>query len=451
MTAASLGEPVILLQWRCDGPSQRLNTKMVTGAGGTRGKAALTHRGIEALRPTVGAYRIPDLRCPGLAVRVAPSGLKTWDVAFRVRGTGTVRRLSLGPFPAISLETARERTTALTNAAKAGRDLLAEEKAAKAAAEARTTVAQLIELYLGRMVRGKLRTANEIELRIKRALALLKDRCADEIRRHDLRKILDAVAERGVLREAEKQRQLMRSLFGWALSQDIIGLDPTAGLSSYGSSPRRDRILSSEEIKLLWDWLEKCGMPLDYVGALKLQLSTGARIGESGGICAPEVDQGTWLWTLPAARSKNGRARVTPLVGFAREIVENRLKIINQGPLFTTEQGDPLTSNCVASLIVKRRREIPIEHFTSHDLRRTVATSLVDLGFSFDVVATVLGHETGSKNVRTLIRHYVRSDQVDRKRIALEAWDSRLRQILRGETPPANVTHLAIRRERNVA
>ncbi|MDP1910158.1 MAG: hypothetical protein Q8K85_17815, partial [Hyphomicrobium sp.] len=71
----------------------------------------------------------------------------------------------------------------------------------------------MIEQYLQRMVRGKLRTAEEIGLRLRRSLVPIKDRFADDIRRRDLRVILDGAADRGVLREAEKQRQLMRSLF----------------------------------------------------------------------------------------------------------------------------------------------------------------------------------------------------------------------------------------------
>lgn len=165
-------------------------------------------------------------------------------------------------------------------------------------------------------------------------------------------------------------------------------VDPTAGLASYGSSPRRDRTLSFAEIKVFWGWVETCGMPQDYADALKLQLATGARIGEVSGILAAEIDQAAWTWTLPASRSKNERQRVTPLVGIARQIVEDRLQN-DHGPLFLTEHGTTLTSNCVASLLVKRRSATPLEHFTSHDLRRTVATGLVDLGFSFEVVAAV--------------------------------------------------------------
>jgi integrase len=418
----------------------------VRGAGETRDKTALTHRGVEALRPAAAAYRIPDLRCPGLAIRVAPSGLKTWDVAYRIRGAGSGRRLSLGPFPAVGVEAARERTGELTKAAKAGRDLLAEEQVVKTAAEARTTISQLIERYLDRMVRGRLRTSFEIEMRLKRILAPLKDRYVDEIRRADLRSILDKTASRGALREAEKQRQLMRVLFRWALGQDIIENDPTAGIASFGSSPRRDRVLSAEDIKVVWAWLESAGMLTDYADALKVQLAIGARIGEVTGIYAAEINQDAWLWTLPAIRSKNGRARVTPLVGIAREIVESRLKRTNEGPLFANERGQSLGANCVSSLLVHRRKEIPIAHFTSHDLRRTVATGLVDLEFPLEVVAAVLGHEAGGKDVRTLVRHYVRSDLIERKRQALQAWDARLRHILFEEKPSGKVVMPALNR-----
>jgi integrase len=407
----------------------------------TRGKIVLTHRGLEALRPADTAYRIADLRCPGLAVRIAPSGVKTWDVAFRVRRRGIFRRVSLGPFPAVTLEAARDRTAALIRAAKAGRDLLAEERAAQAAAEARLTVEQLVERYLVKQVRGRLRTAHEMELRFARIFAPLMGRYIDEIRRRDLREMLDAVAERGAPREAQQRRQLTRVLFRWALGQDLVETDPSAGLASYGNSPRRDRVLSLQEIRILWPWLGE-GLPDSYAEALRLQLVLGARIGEVAGMCGAEVDQEKWLWTLPPDRSKNGRARVTPIVGLAREIIEPRIRETGTGSLFTTDQGLTLTSNHVASLLVKHRKKIPVPDFSSHDLRRTAATNLVELGFPYDLVAAVLGHETGSRDVRTLIRHYVRSDLLDRKRYALTAWGDHVRRALSSNESASNIVPL---------
>src|SRR6185295_20067204 len=100
---------------------------MGSGSGSTREAIALTQRSIDALRPSEAAYRVPDQRCIGLAVRVAPSGIKTWDLAYRIRGTGRTRRLSLGRICDVALERARERANELTSAARTGRDLIAEE------------------------------------------------------------------------------------------------------------------------------------------------------------------------------------------------------------------------------------------------------------------------------------------------------------------------------------
>jgi hypothetical protein len=132
---------------------------MPFGSGLTRGAQLLTHRSIEALRPAVAPYRVSDQRCKGLAVRVAPSGVKTWDLAFRIRGMGKMRRLSLGRTTDVSLEQARERANALTTAARSGRDLIGEEDGARQAAASRITVEKLIDLYVRRRVFGRLRTA----------------------------------------------------------------------------------------------------------------------------------------------------------------------------------------------------------------------------------------------------------------------------------------------------
>ena len=196
---------------------------MAFGSGLTRGAQPLTHRSIEALRPAEAPYRVSDQRCKGLAVRVAPSGLKTWDLAYRIRGTGKMRRLSLGRTTDVSLEQARERANELTSAARGGRDLIAEENEARAAAASRITVGTLIDLYLRRRVFGRLRTAKTIESRLRRTLTPILHRCAADICRRDIREILDAMVDSGKGREAEKRRQVCTAMFRWALSQDIVG------------------------------------------------------------------------------------------------------------------------------------------------------------------------------------------------------------------------------------
>lgn len=249
---------------------------VANGAGKSLSKTVLTHRGIEAMKPSADAYRVPDIRCPGLAIRVAPSGVKTWDMAFRIRGASGVKRKALGAFPAVGLDDARDRASALLRAAQAGRDLLAEEEVAKAEAAARMTVDELIEEYLKRAC-GKLRTRHEIKLRLRRALVSIKDEPAETVLRRDIRKILNETNDRGAPREAEKQRQSIGAMFAFAVSQDITPQNPVRGLQSYSSGEYRDRILAPAEIKTFWDWLPSSGMAPDYVDALRLQFCMGTR------------------------------------------------------------------------------------------------------------------------------------------------------------------------------
>ena len=405
---------------------------MAGGSGLTLGVVSLTHRSIAALRPREAPYRVSDQRCIGLAVRVAPSGLRTWDLAFRIRGSGRVRRVSLGRVADVSLEKARERANELTSAARAGRDLIAEEEESRAAAASRLTIEGLIEWYVRRRVTGRLRTAKEIESRLRRALAPILHRYADDIRRRDIRELLDAVADQGIEREAEKRRQTVGAMFRWAMSQDIVETDATAGLKAYDPGRPRDRVLTVDEIKALWKWLDSGALPSDPADIMKLELLTGARCGEISGLCAEEINCDEWSWTLPAARSKNKRPRATPLVGLARQIVEDRLSTVQSGPLFTTETGTVLTAAHIGHYLLARRDKLPIDKFTTHDLRRTVATMLAEMGVALDLVAAVVGHEAGGKEARTLVRHYIRTDLIEGKTDVLRAWGERLRDIAAG-------------------
>ena len=415
---------------------------MGSGSGSTREAIALTQRSIDALRPAEAAYRVPDQRCTGLAVRVAPSGIKTWDLAYRIRNSGKTRRLSLGRVADVALEKARERANALTSAARTGRDLITEEEERRAAAAARVTIEQLIELYVRRRVAGRLRTAKEIESRLKRALSSIMQRHAEDVRRRDLRELFDKCADDGIEREAERRRQTVGAMFRWALSQDIVEIDPTAGLKAYDPGTPRDRVLSVKEIKSLWQWLDSEELPPNPTDILKLELLTGARCGEISGLCAEEINRDDWVWTLPAVRSKNKRPRVTPLVGSARRLVEARLSVTTSGPLFMAATGATLTAAHVGHYLLARSESLPTEKFTTHDLRRTVATQLTEMAIPLELVAAIVGHESGGRETRTLVRHYVRTDLLDRKRSVLEAWDRRLSEIIEGKLPSGNVSYL---------
>jgi len=330
----------------------------------------------------------------------------------------------------------------LTSAARGGRDLVSEEKESRAAAASRLTVEQLIAFYVRRRVTGRLRTAKDIERRLIRALAPIRQMHAADVRRSHMRELLNAVADQGIEREAEKRRQTIGAMFRWALSQDMVEIDPTSGLASYDPGTPRDRTLTIDEIETFWAWLAGDNMPPHSADVLRLQLLLGARCGEIGGLRVEEIDQQSRKWTLPAARSKNGRPRITPLVGMAREIIEVRLRAVKTGPLFITETGQPLSASHIGHHLLQQQNKLPIAKFCTHDLRRSAVSLMAEMGLPLDVVAALVGHESSNRDTRTLVKHYVHTDLLQRKTAVLAAWDQRMLEIVSGAGHVDNVTQL---------
>jgi integrase len=227
-------------------------------------------------------------------------------------------------------------------------------------------------------------------------------------------------------------------MFRWAQRQDIVDVNQAEGLTPYDRGTPRERTLDEDEIRKLWSWQENGDLYSAVADILKLQLLVGARVAEVGGMKVEEFKRdatGHLLWNLPAARSKNKRARTTPMVGLARELIEARLNSVGEDDdrLFLSESGTNLGSSLVGQHILHRRDRLPVAKFSTHDLRRTVSVSMAKLGISLETIAMVIGHDTGAPATRTLARHYLPDNFLGRKKDALAKWDRHLRSILASE------------------
>lgn len=405
------------------------------GAGRTLAPKALTNTILLSLKKGKEPFRIRDTKTAGLSVRVSTAGVVTFYVTARVKGSGEVFSRPIGRFSDdLTLQQARDRAEEITKAARAGRYLIEEEKQARREVEDALTIEALIERYLRSRVRGKLRTAEEIDRRLRRGLKPLLGMKAETVRRKHIRELLDEVAESGREREAEKRRQTIGAMFRWAVAKDLLEIDPVAGLPAYDPGTPRDRILPADEIRALVRWLDSDSVPPAHATVLRLQLLLGARVGEIAGMKVEEINRETWVWTLPAARSKNGRPRATPIIGWAREILAPLLDDANTGALFLTEQNSVLSSSTVGAWLRSNRNRgrIGIGHFTTHDLRRTFASNLDEMGISRDLIGALIGHESGERGTAVLRRHYLKSESLERKAAVLASWETRLREICEG-------------------
>lgn len=406
-------------------------------------KKNLTALSIAALTPKAAAYYVGDAKQDGLRLRVAPDGRLTWNVTVRVKH-GKILSVSLGRCDhegrnGLDLAGARKRTAEIIKAARQGIDLIAVEAADRKAKAALINVSGLIEAYCRDISNphrkgGALRTAMEIEGRLKRALATRLADPASELVRRDFAELLDAVFLE-FPREAEKRRQQIDVLFKWGVAKGYLDANPMVGLPSYGTSPPRHRVLSPDEMKAFWCWLADGAdnMPTDVINVLKVQFLTGARVGEVAGMTVSEFSREgeRLLWTLPEARSKNKKSYTRPLVGQAREIVEKVLELDVQGSLFRIlDRSRALRAYDIGLALNNRTR--PVAHFTTHDLRRTFVSVLDELGVPLETIAATIGHRRGGAETRTLIRHYSRPNLDNRIEGALTIWDQYIDGLLRG-------------------
>ena len=285
------------------------------------------------------------------------------------------------------------------------------------------TVAMLAENYLTKHA-NKLRSYDEVKRKLHtEILPVIGNKNLADLHRRDIHRVLDPIKERGSLAMAEKVYTDIRAMLNWAVKCGYLDSNPASGMEESGASKPRERYLSEEEIAALWPALSTFKKPVEL--ALKLALVTGQRIGEICGMTESELDLARGLWTIPAERSKNGKAHTVPLSGTALDLIAEAR---------TTAIGNRLiarSSEAVAQALIYRINRLPVQDWTAHDLRRSVCTHLAQMGFPPLTIGACVNHRQVTKGGVTL-GVYVQYDYAKEKREALETWAERLAAIVSG-------------------
>jgi integrase len=386
----------------------------------------------------------PDGKIGGLYLVVQPTGAKSWAV--RYRAEGKPRKLTIGAYPNVDLATARRRAQEALGDVAGGKDPAGAKKAAR---EARKTdreveanrldkvAATYVDRYVKREVGAAWGTEIERQLRVE-VLPKLGHKHIGAITKSDVLNLLDEIVDRGSPITANRVHATLRQLFNWALDRDIIKTSPMPK-SAPAPEQARDRVLSPDEIRVVWRGLESIGWPFGDIG--KLLLLTGARRDEIAAGAWAEIDLEAKIWTVPAARSKNGEPHEIPLSDMAVDILKGLPRIDGKpGFVFTTTGRSPVSGFSKAKAAIDAavlemleaggEDRAPLPHWTFHDLRRTVATNLQQLGVRLEVTEAVLNHTSGSR--AGIVGVYQRYKYTAEKRQALDAWARRLEMIVSG-------------------
>lgn len=395
--------------------------------------ARFTDLGIDRLKAKPKKYTKTE--GDGLYLQVSPKGKKTWLHYYKV---GSKRKwIPLGEYPAVGLKEAREKNEEIALITKRG-----EDPAEMEALNLTPTLREVFDEWYGKAVdrRGKpwseSHKRNVRYMLEKDILPKLGGRKIRDIRKADVRQVLEKIEARAPGQALQVYRRMSR-LFNYAASKDYIEASPMAALDPIGTTGKKDRYLTEEEIRVFLAALPSADMAPNTAAALELILRTGQRPGEVCGAHRDEI-QGNW-WTIPGSRTKNS-------IEHRVYLTEEALALFgepNEYGLFFPSLRAPdkpvkhtvLSKALRRSLTGQEKRKavavtIPLEPFSPHDLRRTCATHLGALKFIDEVIGAVLNHKK-----TTVTGIYNRYQYDAEKQAAITAWGRKLARITTGKKP----------------
>ncbi len=407
-------------------------------------RLSLTDRfcaGAKSTKPQTDYF---DEQAPGLALRVSSQGRKTWTLLFTSPHDGKRARMTLGGYPATSLARARTLATEARGHLDEGKD----PRAVLAAQAADSmTVADLIDSYLEKHARPNLRSAKEFERRLaKNVSPIIGAMKLADLHRRDINRVVDPVLKRGRRVEASRVFEDVRAVLRWAVARGDLDSNPMEGMKKPNGSGPRQRVLSDEEIRSLWNGLPKTlARSKACQRIIMLCLVTAQRVGEVAGMAVPELDLDSAIWTIPVERSKNKRAHRVWLAPAAIGLIREALKDAGKRArfVFPNDAGDAgLSSMAVDKTIAAAQERFGMPHWRPHDLRRTVLTNFAKLGISPVVAGAVANHVSATKATITL-EVYTAYDYSAEKASALKQWAERLNTIIAAESEPGSETDQA--------
>ncbi len=442
-----------------------------------------TDKYISNLKPQEKMFQVRESE--GFGVRVLPSGLRIFIFVYTIAGKR--RQMNLGDYPDVTLATARARAADARKALKHGKDPQAvgfewhrdpereKREAAKAEAEElkNPTVAALASDYIEKYAK-KHKSSWEEDQRIlnKDVVPAWGKRKAKDITRRDVLTLLENMEGRGngITTNTFK---IIRRMFRFAVKQEIITTTPCYAFERGDELPRpvsKERALSEEEVKAFLTGIDNTAISEEIRNILKLILITGQRPGEVTAMHTSEISGKWWEFTpketkitkeiprkqriyltdtaLALIGDTKGKGYIFPSAITKLDdndnviddcITERAVSGALRRNLLTHEvKSKPATWKKAVStaknkskrkpFVVPEERKLDIAKFTPHDLRRTCATLISEIGYPDEVVDAILAHLKKGE-----IRTYNKNKYDKEKQAAMQAWERKVGSIISGE------------------
>lgn len=402
----------------------------------------LTKSAIDELKPGSRDYFLWDVEFKGFGVKVTTNGARSYVYQYRMGGRGApTRRYSIGTHGSPWMPaTARKEAERIAIQVAQGIDPMERQREAR-----RVSVDLAFRAYsqhfLASCDDGGWKRLVERTLRLH-TVPYLKDKPLPDIKRSDIVAILDKLPhERVALKR--NTFAVLRRLFRWAVSRDDIKRSPCEGMETPPAVMARDRVLSDQELAIVWLASLESGRLFGPI--VRLLIATGKRREEVTQMDWSEVDRASASWAIPKERSKNRISDTVPLNAMALSVLDAMVggeKWPPSGPLFSTTGKGPFTAHAKGKTrldrIATKLNRRALAPWRLHDLRRTMATNFQRLGIRFEVTEAALNHVGLSRYGVAGI--YQRHDWQEEKKAAYMAWSEHLEQIIAAQEHTAFAT-----------
>jgi integrase len=326
-----------------------------------------------------------DTEVKGFGIRRHATEAKHYVLRYRFNGRQTFKKIGRHGSP-FTPDSARKEAKRLLGEVALG--------TRPSAQSGEATFGEAVEAYIAAKLSGwKPGTAKQVISHLRSLAKTLHPLALTEIDRRKVAEVLAAIQTNSGPISRNRTRTSISAMYKWLDAEGLVaeGTNPAAGTAKADEGPSRDRVLSNAELAEVWAALGE-----DHVSdIIRLLILTGQRRDEITKLRWSEIDFDKALLTLPPARTKNKRTHELPLAPQALAILKRwATGKGNEGMVFEPVGWD-LRKKKLDKVILANRGGKPMPHWTLHDLRRTCATGLAELGVLPHVIECVLNHLSG--------------------------------------------------------
>jgi integrase len=351
-----------------------------------------------------------DSSLRGFGLRVGGEA-KTWTVMV---GKDR-RRITIGRYPVMGLQIARSEAKKLILASA-----VAHHRPGITPISVSAGVAKFVDVQLPKI---RASTAKEYERILRKHFeSAWKNKLIHDITRADIHRVLDElVVETPIM--ANHAFAIIRLFLRWAIRRGYLENSPCEAMQSPAKRRTRDRVLNREELKVILAAAQESGM---FGTIVRLLAFTAQRRGEIANLRSEWIDPDKLVITLPKAFTKNEREHMFPISPTVLNLLPTQ-----KGLLFVA-RGTEEAFNGWSKSMDAFRKKCGVPDFNLHDLRRTAATGMAELGTPPHVIERILNHMTGTTNhsISPLGRIYNRHTYLNEMREALNRWDAHVVELI---------------------